>query len=80
MKWEKDTNRKKVGTTRIKTKFLFLPLRINGEIRWLEKVQIVQKYIYCHNNFFILSLMGIDWGYETYEWENIEFYLNKNIS
>ena len=49
MKWKK----KKIieqpdpvhGDTRMFRKFLWLPLTINDETRWLESVWIVQKYV-----------------------------------
>lgn len=39
------------GDTRIKEKFLVLPLRVNGEIRWLEKVKIRQCYRSYYNKW-----------------------------
>ena len=33
--------------TRIKTKFLFFPLKIDDETRWLEISSYQQEYIYC---------------------------------
>lgn len=34
-----------IDSTRVKTKFLFLPKIINNELRWLEKAIYLQKYI-----------------------------------
>lgn len=32
------------GNTRIKNKFLWIPVWIDDEIRWLERAQIEQRY------------------------------------
>ncbi|MDU4953778.1 hypothetical protein HF846_04140 [Clostridium cadaveris] len=32
------------GDSRVKTKFAILPITINGDMRWLEKVKIRQYY------------------------------------
>lgn len=45
MRWKnKDFNRPKLGTTRTISKFLWLPICLNGECRWLEKTNIVQSF------------------------------------
>lgn len=46
MKWKKKIKiYPKEGDKRIILKFLLLPLCIDNEYRWLEKVKIEQKYI-----------------------------------
>jgi hypothetical protein len=40
MRWR----RRNIGDIRIKTKFLWWPLEINREVRWLERATI--KYVY----------------------------------
>lgn len=42
MRWKKKVY--KYGDYRIKKKFLFLPLSLGDESRWLETAEIVQKY------------------------------------
>jgi len=34
----------KIGDTKTVKRFLFFPLWIGNEIRWLEKAQVVKKY------------------------------------
>ncbi|MCP5063605.1 MAG: hypothetical protein GY936_14255 [Ignavibacteriae bacterium] len=49
------------GQERIKYKFLFFPLTVGNEQRWLERVKVLQKYSYgnwaigqgWHNKKFI---------------------------
>jgi hypothetical protein len=41
-----------ISTTRTKTKFLILPIKINREIRWLETVKIEQGYYQCNGDLF----------------------------
>jgi len=41
MKW--NTNVPKVGDERIVTRFLWLPKKFQGQVRWLEKAKIWQK-------------------------------------
>ncbi len=52
----------KVGDKRLKYKFLWFPLAIGKETRWLEKVIIQQEYSY-------------DGTFECYGqyWENVAF-------
>ena len=38
------TSRPRSGDWRVKTKFAFLPIRIENETRWMEKVSLRQKY------------------------------------
>lgn len=37
-------SRPKTNDTRIINKFLFIPLKLNNEIRWLERAKILQKF------------------------------------
>lgn len=50
-----------VGTERIKTFFAWWPVEAGWEIRWLEKVTVLQKR--CHRSYE---------SFETY-WSNLEF-------
>ncbi|MCM1235744.1 MAG: hypothetical protein NC489_37085 [Ruminococcus flavefaciens] len=54
------------GDTRIVTRFLFLPLRINCQWRWLELVKIHQSYGTITNHW------SNDWfiDKEDPEWKN----------
>ena len=52
----------KPGDIRIIKRFLILPKTINGEIRWLEKVKIKQRFEYYIDVVIPLS-----------EWTNIEW-------
>jgi len=54
-----------VGDTRTISKFAFLPIRIENEIRWLERVKIKQQYV----------LGSIKFSAYDY-WRNIEFISN----
>ena len=40
------------GDIRIINKFLFLPLCINSELRWLEYVSITQKFVSYRSEFY----------------------------
>jgi hypothetical protein len=50
------------GDTRIISKFLFLPKELNGEIRWLERVKIKQKFQFYMNIIIVCE----EW--EDYDW------------
>lgn len=54
----------KRGDERIITKFLWLPISIGDEIRWLEKATIKQKMEYRFD-----TTSGSSW----FEWQNIQF-------
>lgn len=49
------------GETRVVNKFLFLPLRLKDETRWLEKTTVVQRGVY-----YI--------GDDKVVWKNVKFY------
>ncbi len=63
MRWKVETDR--VGDYRIEKRFLFFPLRIGNEYRWLETAEIVQE---CR----VFS----KWDFYSYQkyWVNIAFY------
>ena len=65
MRWQNH----KHGDVRIKKKFAFLPIEINGENRWLEWVKI--KYIY-HNGTIFREKRGYGF-YHYYGWRAEEF-------
>lgn len=47
MKWKTEIELKPfLGEKRIIKKFLWLPVCIGDEVRWLEKAEILQKYNY----------------------------------
>jgi hypothetical protein len=55
------------GDQRVVTKFLWLPVRIGNDKRWLEKATLRQT---CHRMWDVTS------GSEWMEWRSVEF-LNK---
>lgn len=46
----------------IKTKFAWLPVTINGETRWLERVKIKGYYVPCglYSNSYWVNLIFVD--------------------
>jgi hypothetical protein len=64
MRWIKKGSKKPTrGDARIKTWFALWPVTLNNEVRWLERVKVLQKfdeYITGHGGF----VSG---------WENIRF-------
>lgn len=59
MRWNDLQNHPKDRAERVKTWFAFSPVKINNEIRWLEKVTIKQLYIF--------KIVGVS------QWINVEF-------
>ncbi len=57
----------KKGDTKIETKFLWFPLTINNEKRWLEKATYELKYDVCNLK---LTIFGIE---EFYTWYYIRW-------
>lgn len=49
--------------TRVKTKFLLLPKRIENQTRWLEKASYVQEYqrTYVGNSEYIYLWVTTNW-------------------
>lgn len=67
MRWKsKNKTIPKEYKKRIKSVFLFIPTKLEGEWRWLEKASIEQKYIYTYtyDNGFVHKV-----GY----WVDIKF-------
>ena len=62
----------KNGDLRVISKFLFLPLRINNRVRWLEKTEIVQRYVVYYVEEYPL-LFGKPFSYTMGKWETIGF-------
>jgi hypothetical protein len=60
------------GDLRVVSKFLFFPLRIDDRVRWLEKTEIVQKYVKYRVTEYPL-LFGRPFCYITGRWENLGF-------
>jgi hypothetical protein len=60
MKWI----RPEEGTVRTVERFLVFPLRINGELRWLEKAKIVQVYEreYIGEGCWVWEWQAVRWG------------------
>lgn len=52
MRWYKKPAGWKDGARRSRGKFLFLPLRIGTEVRWLEKVFIQEKAVSVYSKSF----------------------------
>ncbi len=44
MRWNNENKQRRPGTHRFVTKFLFLPLEIRGEKRWLEKATWFEEW------------------------------------
>lgn len=61
MRWLKKATYE-TGCLRTITKFAFLPICINNEVRWLETVKITQLYEWQTIN-----------GYKFHAWRNINF-------
>lgn len=64
MRWYK--NKPNIDYIKIKRKFLFLPIEINGETRWLEFASIKYKYMWRKTKTF-------DGDYMLKMWCPIEF-------
>ena len=65
----KQNKRPETGSKRFITKFLYFPLKIKNETRWLEKVTILQMFCSYFNSFGRGN---------KYSWENITFIDNQN--
>ena len=63
MRWKKEPL-KKDGTRRTVTRFLFSPLLMRGETRWLERANIIQRYT-------ISAYSGMAW-WADWEWADDE--------
>ena len=50
MRWCK--NKPNINDIKIKRKFLFTPIKINGEVRWLEFANIKYKYVWQKTKTF----------------------------
>lgn len=56
-----------VGQERVIERFLILPKKINGEVRWLEKAKINQKV-------FNVDVGGsMEWGNYMKQWRDIHW-------
>ncbi len=65
---------KSEGETRIIKKFLFFPLRINNETRWLEWVKIYQKLELIDAGDMIGAYWRLEWRNELFiQEENFNF-------
>lgn len=56
------------GQTRERTIFTFLPLMINEKIKWLEKVKILEVFIFKHK-----KSIGSKNNELVFFWKKIEF-------
>ena len=61
----------KVGDERVVEKFLLFPKVINEEMRWLETVKILQKYITYEDVKF--TTIGITYTEDVFVWKDIRF-------
>jgi len=59
----------RTNKSKIKTKFLWLPVNIGGETRWLEKATIDYKVSFGYD------LMGVKY----YFWEPLNFIDNEQV-
>jgi len=59
----------RTNKSKIKTKFLWLPVNIGGETRWLEKATIDYKVSFGYD------LMGVKY----YFWESLNFIDNEQV-
>ena len=67
MKWLSDPLEDKEGNQRVIEKFLWFPIKISGEWRWLEKCKILQEIRAC-------DIGGsMEWGKYKRYWINIEW-------
>jgi len=64
MRWKRSP--KVDGQKRIISKFLFLPLTIDDETRWLERATIYQEYEECR----IISAYLVPSKWENVRWVN----------
>jgi hypothetical protein len=67
MRWKKKRH-PNVGDIRIKTKFAFLPTKLNdGYTVWLEKYEIIEEYTVriIHDHKF----NGEPYSYDEFKWE-----------
>lgn len=76
MKWRKKQKKNIIpndGELRIISKFLYFPMCINDEYRWLERVKIEQEYMKCE----IHKCRGAFGGDSFYTtggyWVNLEY-------
>ncbi len=69
MRWKKkDKSIPKHGQLRTLSKFLWLPVTIEGETRWLEKANIVYKCVYY--NIFEYGVLDT---VKHFKWEPFAF-------
>lgn len=75
MRWHDKPKKKppEDGTTRVVRRFLFFPLCLKSEYRWLEFVKIKQRYwaheTYWYKNSFGGESLGSRGGY----WSDVDF-------
>ena len=51
----------KIGTIDVRIKFLWLPLTIGDETRWMEKATIVYEYRYVDDHYGDYAIKVKDW-------------------
>lgn len=66
MRWRSKWDFIAVGDSRIVTKFLFFPKKINREWRWLERASILQRCVEQMNSG------SMDYGYHK-TWRDIQW-------
>lgn len=77
MRWKKKQKSVfKPGDLRVKHKFLWFPVTINNETRWLERVGIVEKYaVYDITEYPLIPLRCFPViKYTQGKWENYGFF------
>ncbi len=65
MRWKR--NKPKIGATKQKVKFLFFPLTLEGETRWLEFAKIKFEY----KESYTIDCIGVP--HKKYYWGAIEW-------
>lgn len=65
MKWYKE--HPSPGHIRKRTRFLFFPKNIEGEIRWLEKATWVEKY------YTYQGMTGVHGGWQAMFWSEEDY-------
>lgn len=74
MRWfKKLTLTPKTGSLRIKKRFLWFPVKINNETRWLETTLIIERYQEYYAKQYPL-IFGKPHCYKTGKWERYGFF------
>ena len=69
MRWKKESEPGPNNKWRVVTKFLLFPKRIGDEVRWLERVSILQE-AKLYLPFGAPPWAGEDWGWFDFQWKD----------